>query len=129
MAWFSAKGSGKNGRRQQGFTIIELMIVLLILGILVGMVVMTMEVTRAKAQQAACKANLKIITDAVAQYQAVHNGANPPTLDTLATDSFIKSSFKWICPSGNLGAQSGDYRDYYNPATGETSCPRKNHNP
>jgi prepilin-type N-terminal cleavage/methylation domain-containing protein len=46
---------------QAGFTLVELMVTLLILGILVGIVVMTMSVSRSKAQQAACKANLRTL--------------------------------------------------------------------
>ncbi len=133
MAWFTSREPGRNNRRQQGFTIIELMIVLLILGILVGIVVMTMTVSRSKAQQAACKANLKTIEDAVHVYMSAH-GQFPPDLDALVNqpdpkDNYIKSSFKWMCPSGDYGSQSGDYRTYYNSTTGQTSCPRPNHNP
>lgn len=131
MARFASRVTGKNNKQQQGFTIVELMIVMLILGILVSIVVMTMQVSKSKAQQAACKANLRVISDAITQYEAAHSGQSPPTLDTLVTDSppYIKSSFQWKCPAGDFGLQSGDYRDYYDSSTGETSCPRKNHNP
>lgn len=141
MAWFAAKGRGRIDKRQQGFTLIELLITLLILSILVSIVVMTMEVTKSKAQQAACKANLKTIHTAVVEYQSEHKGANPPDLDTLLTvvppahpgeeptGPYLKPSFKWMCPAGNYGLQSGDYREYYDPVSGDTSCPRKNHNP
>lgn len=119
---------GKSG--EQGFTLIELMITLLILGILVTIVVLTMAVSRAKAQQAACKANLKTIYDAVSVFQSTHEGAYPSSLDDLVTDGLIKSSFTWTCPSGDLGGGvSTDYRDYYDPVTGHTSCPRADHNP
>jgi prepilin-type N-terminal cleavage/methylation domain-containing protein len=114
--------------RQHGFTIIELMVTMLILGVLVGIVVMTMAISRTKAQQASCKANLRIIVDAIAQYQAIHEGALPPTLDVLVDEHYIKENFSWTCPSGDYGSQSGDYRKYYNPETGQTSCPRPDHN-
>jgi prepilin-type N-terminal cleavage/methylation domain-containing protein len=120
---------GRSG--QEGFTLVELMVTLLILGILVGIAVMTMTVSRTKAQQAACKANLRTIYDAILVYQSesVHNGTYPPTLDDLATDGLMKSSFTWTCPAGPLGTVSVDYRDYYDSATGHTSCPRVGHNP
>lgn len=112
-----------------GFTLVELMITLLILGILVTIVVMTMAISKKKAQEATCKANLRIVFDAISQYQALHNGEFPPDLDTLITDTYIKSTFTWMCPSGDYGALSGDYRDYYNSVSGHTSCPRASHNP
>jgi len=120
---------------QSGFTIVELMITLLILGILVSIVVVTMSISRSKAQESACKANLRTIFDAVIAYRSLHDGKNPPNLDVLVDpdpehpdEKFLKSSFSWMCPAGDLGTASGDYRTYYNSATGQTSCPRASHN-
>lgn len=122
---------GKAGA-QDGFTFIELLIVFLILSILVSIVVMTMMVSKSKAQRAACKANLRIIADAITQYRSIHDGETPPDLNILAQDGYIKASFKWTCPMGPYGTEpdSGDYRNlkYYNSSTGETSCPRADHN-
>ncbi|MHB8895155.1 MAG: competence type IV pilus major pilin ComGC [Candidatus Geothermincolia bacterium] len=114
---------------QSGFTIIELMITLLILGILVSIVVLTMHYSQSRAQESACKANLRTIFDAVTVYQSLHDGERPPDLDSLVTDQLMKSSFTWMCPAGDLGATSGDYRNYYTPADGHVSCPRAGHNP
>jgi prepilin-type N-terminal cleavage/methylation domain-containing protein len=125
------KGPRRSHGKQDGFTIIELMITLLILAILVSMVIMTMAFSRSKAQKSACRSNLRIIEEAVLQYRANHEGEAPPNLDTLADDPpYIKPSFKWTCPSGDLPGEpgSGDYRKYYNSTTGETSCPRADHN-
>lgn len=87
---------------------------------------MTMAVSKSKAQRAACQANQRIIADAIIQYQALHDGAYPPNLDVLVDEQYIKDSFNWTCPSGNYEAQSGDYLKYYDPAAGQTSCPRPN---
>lgn len=87
--------------RQRGFTIIELMVTILILGVLVGMVMMTMAISRTKAQQASCKANLRIIADAIAQFQTTHEGTLPATLDVLVDEHYIKENFSWTCPSGD----------------------------
>ncbi len=114
---------------QAGFTIVELMVTILILSILVGIVVLTMSFSRGRAQESACKANLRTIYDAVTVYQSLHDGDKPLSLDDLATEGLIKSSFSWTCPAGDLDGQSGDYRNYYDPATGHTSCPRSSHNP
>lgn len=126
------------GRRKpngRGFTLIELMITMLILAILVLIVVMTLAVSRKKAEEATCKANLRTIFSAIAEYQTVHMGYYPPNLDVLITptdpgeDPYLKSNFKWTCPSGSLDGVSIDYRDYYSSVTGHTSCPRASHNP
>jgi prepilin-type N-terminal cleavage/methylation domain-containing protein len=118
----------RRAREQAGFTLVELMITMLILGILVTIVVLTMTVSKNKAQEAACKANLRTMFEAVNVYQSVH-GTYPATLDDLVTDGLIKGSFGWTCPAGPLGGTSTDYRDYYDPTTGHTSCPRSSHNP
>lgn len=123
--------------KQSGFTLVELMITMLILGILVTIVVLTMSYSRSRAQEAACKANLRTIFEAISVYQSVHESQYPPDLDTLLGDpldrinkpEYIKPSFTWMCPSGDLGTTSGDYRTYYRAATGHTSCPRASHNP
>lgn len=112
------------------------MITLLILGVLVTIVVMTMLVSKSKAQQAACKANLRIIDSALQQYRSLHDGETPPNvvdgtgqvtqygLDTLMDEGYIKGSFGWKCPSGQY-----DYRVYYDDEAGQTSCPLPDHNP
>ena len=114
--------------KQQGFTLLELLITILILSVLVSIVVLTLAVTRSRAQQAACKANLRIIYDAISQYQSMHEGDLPPTLDILVGEKYIKSTFKFTCPSGDFGTATGNYRHYYDSKTGNTSCPRPNHN-
>ncbi len=107
-----------------GFTLIELMITILILSILVTIVVMTMAVSWTKAQQAACKANLRTLFDSISQYQCIHTGDYPPDLDILVTDMYLKESFTFTCPAGDY-----DYRTFYDSLTGHTSCPRADHNP
>lgn len=114
---------------QSGFTLVEIMVTLLILSILVSIVVLTMSYSRSRAQESACKANLRIIYDAVAVYQSLHEGQSPPDLNKLVDEGLIKSSFTWMCPAGDLGGTSGDYRNHYDPATGHASCPRGSHNP
>lgn len=107
---------------------VELMIVCIILGVLVSTVVLMMEVSKRKAQDATCKANLRIIDSAIQQYTCNHSGHDPANLDDLVNENYIKDNFKWQCPAGNLGEISGDYRDYYDANSGQTSCPRPEHN-
>ncbi|MBN2168392.1 MAG: type II secretion system protein [Actinobacteria bacterium] len=113
---------------EKGFTLIELMITMLILSIIIGIVLMAMVVTQRRAEQAACKMNLRILYDAINQYASLHDGEYPDTLDVLVDEHYLKG-FDWKCPSGDNGSISGDYRVYYNNVTGHTSCPRPEHNP
>lgn len=122
-------------KANDGFTLVELMVTMLILSILVGIVVATLLISRQRAQEATCKANLRSLFSAINQYKAIHEGEYPPNLDVLvsppdpAEAPYLKSSFKWECPSGPLDSISIDYRDYYSSVTGHTSCPRPSHNP
>lgn len=109
---------------EKGFTLVELMITMLILGILVGIVVMTMTISKSRANEATCKANLRTIFEAISRYQVQNEGAYPDQLQDLVDDGFIKDTFSWTCPAGTY-----DYRDYYDSDTGHTSCPRPSHNP
>ena len=120
--------SRKGPHDHKGFTPIELMITWAILGILVTLVMLTMLISRNRAQQAACKSNLRNLYDALKVFELAH-GTYPAAPDDLVTDGQIRSSFSWTCPSGDLGTTSGDYRNYYTQSTGEISCPRASHNP
>ena len=73
---------------------------MLILGILVGIVVMTMSISRRKAKESACRANLRTLIDGLILYKSTHDGAYPALLEHLAPD-YIKGSFDWTCPSGS----------------------------
>ena len=115
------KWHGRKARSNRGFTIVELMVTFLILGILVGIVVMPMTISRRKARESACKANLRTLTDSIILYKSTNDGAYPDNLEDLAPD-YIKGSFSWMCPSENF-----DYRLRYIPATGEVSCGEPGH--
>lgn len=114
---------------ERGFTLLELMVTMIILSILVGIVVATMALTQQRAEQSACKMNLRVIFDAITQYNVIHTGEYPADLDVLVDEGYVKKNFSWQCPSGDDGTLSGDYRTYYDSLTGHTSCPRPNHNP
>ncbi|MBU4386698.1 MAG: type II secretion system GspH family protein, partial [Actinobacteria bacterium] len=115
------KRRGRKARGDRGFTIVELMITMLIMGILVTIVVMTMSVSQRKARESACKANLRILTGSIILYISTHEGNYPGSLEDLKPD-YLKDSFDWTCPSGNF-----DYRDNYSPATGTVTCPEPGH--
>jgi len=64
--------SRKGPHDHKGFTPIELMITWAILGILVTIVLLTMLISRNRAQQAACKSNLRNLFDALKVFELAH---------------------------------------------------------
>jgi prepilin-type N-terminal cleavage/methylation domain-containing protein len=100
--------------RDDGFTVVELMVVVLIIGVLVGIAVVSFTVSISASKKAACRANLKIIRDELVVYYTV-NGDDPAALDDLVPD-YVGSDEGLRCP------ESGE--DYlYDPVTTEVSCP------
>lgn len=112
-------------RNQKGFTIMELMIVIVIIGILIAIAVPAYQNFRARAQATACKANQRTVQSAVGLYYA-DNGAYPATLGALwpATgtkylDGPIGCSTPNAPASGVLSVDSG---------TGKVTCSIAAHN-
>jgi general secretion pathway protein G len=108
-------------RDERGFTLIELMIVIVILGILAGVVIFATAGITDRGNVAACKTDLKTIEVAVEAYRA-KNGDYPADLlilaDPTGTDQFLR-------PDANLTAtgKTGDgYSISYDATTGEVTA-------
>ena len=69
---------------ESGFTLIELMIVIVILGVLAGIVIFAVGGITDNGNVAACKSDLKTVDVAVEAFRA-KNGAWPSTLDNIGT--------------------------------------------
>jgi general secretion pathway protein G len=64
-------------RNQQGFTLVELLIVVIILGILAAVVIPQFNSAASESKEAALASNLATIRQAVEMYKVQHNDAYP----------------------------------------------------
>jgi len=80
-------------RSKKGFTLVELMVVVIILGILVAIAIPIYNNVTGDAQKKACAANERTLEGAVAMYQAANGGKMPDNLDLneLVTKGFIEA--------------------------------------
>jgi len=88
-----------NRRRERGFTLVEIMIVVLIIGILLAIAVPNFMSARERSRANACRSNLRQIQAAKEQW-AMANNQGPTATPTQAdlSPTFIQT---WpTCPSG-----------------------------
>jgi len=82
----------RNNRRQSGFTLIELMIVIAIIGILIGAAVVGYRAATRAGYEAATLQNMKTIAAVQIQYFNTHSRSFG-TFDQLTKDSGLSSKF------------------------------------
>jgi general secretion pathway protein G len=76
-------------RDEKGFTLIELIIVIAILGIIAGIAVAQLQTAPQKAREAVLKEDLYAIRDVIDQYFA-DKGKYPESLDTLVEEGYLR---------------------------------------
>lgn len=84
--------------RLKGFTLIELMIVVTIIGILAAIAVPNFMSTRARAKEASVRANMHSVHVCVEDFSIMAEGYYPGTIDTRVGD--VLSSLGYILPGG-----------------------------
>ena len=77
--------------RRSGFTLVEILIVVAILGILAAITIPAFQGHVLEARESAAKANLQILRNVIEVYAAQHDGIPPgyPDDDTSASPSFM----------------------------------------
>ena len=136
---FVTKGKGIVMGQRRGFTLVELVVVILILGILAGVAAPKMFNTSAAATDNGLKQTLGIIRDAIELYAAQHGGEFPPSDNSAnfqaALKDYIRGPFP-KCPIGpaknstvlvvsgptTTGAAEPDEGWAFNSSTGQFIC-------
>jgi len=77
-------------KNRKGFTLVELMVVVVIIGVLASIAVPVYNNATQRAERSAVEANLRTIDGAIMQYQAI-NGTNPSDINALVTGGFLQA--------------------------------------
>ena len=102
-------------KRQAGFTLIELMIVIAIIGLLVAIVIPDLLTTRQQSEVEACKASLRGVQSALELYYT-HYKYYPQALSNLVTEGYLgedsdkdpwNTQFLYAPDSGGAGSGNG----------------------
>lgn len=101
-------------KKDEGFTLVELMVVVLIIGILVAIAIPVFNAAKANAQKRTCHANQRTIEGAAQTYLA--EVGNLPTTVAELVPAYIK--VEPVCP-----ADTASTKIVYPLTAGTTACP------
>jgi prepilin-type N-terminal cleavage/methylation domain-containing protein len=106
----------ESGGRDEGWTLLELMAVILILGILTAIVVASYTLSLDRSRRVSCQENQRILNNAIVMYEQQHDGSVPATLTDIQPFVAGRQEFD-VCPG------DANVHYVYNPVTGQVTCP------
>lgn len=80
---------GTGGKREEGFTLVELMVVIVIIGLLATVVVINVMPAADKASRTKAEADIATLEQAAEMYR-LNRGAYPESLQALAAEGMVK---------------------------------------
>ena len=99
--------SSPRWRVQRGFTLLELILTIIIIGILTAMAIPKFVSLRGKAKQAQCDMNRGAVNSAIATQYAVQLAGASPNPNWMSTVSWVSVTAAWfstnvvpVCPFG-----------------------------
>lgn len=109
-------------KNKKGFTLVELMVVVAILGILVAVAVPVYSNVTDNAKKKTCESNIATIKSAVAVYQAGNNGNPPETLQDLVDADVNGNTYLEKIPACPYHTDDCDATADYTYTDGEVEC-------
>ena len=97
-ARFRFQASHFTCQRRGGFTLMEMMVVVLIIAILAGITAVAVNSAKEKARQTDCMSNLRQLGTAIVTYRADNRGRNPDWLSNLYP-TYIDDKRVFVCRS------------------------------
>lgn len=111
----------RRAQDQKGFTLVELMVVVVILGILVAIAVPLYNAQTEKAKKATCFANQRMIESAAVQYTLDNDGKELTDVDNIELIELLNAYFQGdaapTCPSA-----TGEEAAKYSITDGKVTC-------